>query len=782
MSTRGNDLNIYSQLYLALVWNRLDIAEEKIFSSRAFEMKQEPITELMLKALLMDRKNFVEALVVNGFSMQKFLTVSMLRELYDGAAKDWSHLLDQIERFVNISSSQIYLRTIHKYILFVWKKHKCEAYEMDVPPSKRIKDDVLKNSKKTFDQPFFELFIWAVLCKKPELLDYFWERSGNPVLAALFASSVYYKLVKNFKLEYDNEILNQFTETWLKRANDILEVGFSKDKLKTVSLVERKHKRFDGRSIIKLAFSGGQRGFINNPTCQEAVRSSWQRGIVQMNPVLSILAIFFPVLVLTPAFVFLPLGDDGGNLNICQKMFVFYKAPIIKFYGDCISYTIFVILHTYIALFNFSREFQYPEIVLYLWFLIMILDEIRQLFSQPSKKLCTKIFDHLDNVWNSMDAIIFLFATLSFVLKLFPPTFSLARVVFATNNFVLYIRFLRVFHIRWDIGPKVVIMYRMVPELVSFMMLLIIFILAYGTASQALLNPSASFKVENLYEYMEKIVLLPYWQMYGELSLHELVPHYNQTEHCQAEDLCEDVDLYSKVIPFFLGIYLLIGNVMLLNLLIAIFTSVYDQVSAQSKEVWRWEMFRLATEYDGKPGLAAPFVIIEDVWVLLKSLWKKTCRRHKEDLESLMAADLEMLDLFEKDCLHDYVARTRESSVSNNDLRLSRVEESVGKMLKLLEDVPDTSDYFTQALDETDTAGAKVNHTLTSRVLTARVRSHSAKTEKSLNTLERRLEAIDEKTNDNLEKIERNLSKIKKKLEHDKDKSHKKHKSSKNEL
>ena len=87
------------------------------------------------------------------------------------------------------------------------------------------------------------------------------------------------------------------------------------------------------------------------------------------------------------------------------------------------------------------------------------------------------------------------------------------------------------------------------------------------------------FKLENLYEYIQKIIWLPYWQMYGELSLHELVPNYNQTEHCQADQLCEDVDLYSKVIPFFLGIYLLIGNVMLLNLLITIFTSVYENYS-----------------------------------------------------------------------------------------------------------------------------------------------------------------------------------------------------------
>ena len=63
---------------------------------------------------------------------------------------------------------------------------------------------------------------------------------------------------------------------------------------------------------------------------------------------------------------------------------------------------------------------------------------------------------------------------------------------------------------------------------------------------------------------------------------------------------------------------------MLLNLLIAIFTSVFDKVNENSKEVWKWEMYRLATEYDRKPGLAPPLVIIEDIWKLLKNIWKLT--------------------------------------------------------------------------------------------------------------------------------------------------------------
>ena len=45
------------------------------------------------------------------------------------------------------------------------------------------------------------------------------------------------------------------------------------------------------------------------------------------------------------------------------------------------------------------------------------------------------------------------------------------------------------------LGPKLIIFHRMIPELMIFMMLLIIFILGYGTASQALIHPSRTFQV-----------------------------------------------------------------------------------------------------------------------------------------------------------------------------------------------------------------------------------------------------------------------------------------------
>ena len=59
------------------------------------------------------------------------------------------------------------------------------------------------------------------------------------------------------------------------------------------------------------------------------------------------------------------LGDDGGRLNPFQKIFVFYRAPFVKYVGTCISYLIFLLLYSYVILFGFRYEYQIPELVVY---------------------------------------------------------------------------------------------------------------------------------------------------------------------------------------------------------------------------------------------------------------------------------------------------------------------------------------------------------------------------------------------------------------------------------
>jgi hypothetical protein len=58
-----------------------------------------------------------------------------------------------------------------------------------------------------------------------------------------------------------------------------------------------------------------------------------------------------------------------------------------------------------------------------------------------------------------------------------------------------------------------------IPEIVTFVALLAVYIIAYGVANQAIIDPYRELKLENAAGLLYKILVLPYWQMYGELQL-----------------------------------------------------------------------------------------------------------------------------------------------------------------------------------------------------------------------------------------------------------------------
>ena len=483
------------------------------------------------------------------------------------------------------------------------------------------------------------------------------------------SASIYSTLLKLYSAQLIKiSKIKDMKANFVAKANAIAEIAFEEDRVKGVSLIYTRYPRFGERSLINLAYIGHLRGFIANPVCQEYVAQAWRRGMSKMNPWLSTITMFFPLLIFTSNFQFLKLGDDGGNLSPWQKLFVFYRTPMVKYIGHCVSYAVFLLLYTYVAMFDFEWRYQNTELVLYMWFLILILDEFRELIIQPSSSFSRKLRDHMTSVWNKFDIFLYVTASMSLLLKNFAASFYISRILFATNSAALYLRLFRVYHANWSLGPKLVVFHKMLPEIVIFMFLLFIFILGYGTASQSLINSNIEFSTESIPRILNGIIYLPYWQMYGELNLDQIEVE-NRTI-CYEEEFCEHMEYYNHVTPVFLAIYLIAANVMLLNLLIAIFTSVFEEVQENAKDVWKWEMYRLVEEYDQKPGLAPPLVILEDLWKMLKGIWKVTCRRTKEDLEGYMQNTLETLEMFEKDCLFKHIKDIGEQEESKLDTKV----------------------------------------------------------------------------------------------------------------
>ena len=56
-------------------------------------------------------------------------------------------------------------------------------------------------SSRTFEEPYVELFLWAVICNKPGLITFFWKRCAQPILMAVIAALIYAKLLQYYRSE-----------------------------------------------------------------------------------------------------------------------------------------------------------------------------------------------------------------------------------------------------------------------------------------------------------------------------------------------------------------------------------------------------------------------------------------------------------------------------------------------------------------------------------------------------------------------------------------------------
>jgi len=74
-----------------------------------------------------------------------------------------------------------------------------------------------------------------------------------------------------------------------------------------------------------------------------------------------------------------------------------------------------------------------------------------------------------------------------------------------------------------------------IPEIITFAVLLMIFIMAYGVASQAIISPYREISWAEMGELVANIIFLPYWQMYGELSLDRLQLKLEETPECSGD-------------------------------------------------------------------------------------------------------------------------------------------------------------------------------------------------------------------------------------------------------
>lgn len=77
------------------------------------------------------------------------------------------------------------------------------------------------------------------------------------------------------------------------------------------------------------------------------------------------------------------------------------------------------------------------------------------------------------------------------------------------------------------------------------------------------------------------------------------------------------------IIPLIWAVYMMVANILIVNVLIAVFNGVYAEVDAMSLEVWLFQRFNFVMEVEGKHLLPPPLMIISHLYEILIWLYRK---------------------------------------------------------------------------------------------------------------------------------------------------------------
>ena len=137
------------------------------------------------------------------------------------------------------------------------------------------------------------------------------------------------------------------------------------------------------------------------------------------------------------------------------------------------------------------------------------------------------------------------------------------------------------------LGPKVNMLGKMLrKDILIFLQLQTLVLVGYGVCSIIISSPFVDIRVTSLWDVMYR----PMFQIYGETFLDDIAE----------EGRCVGVDLhscagYAKLSAALLWLYLLVTNILLVNLLIAMMSATYEEVEEESAEVW-------SLQYVGNPS------------------------------------------------------------------------------------------------------------------------------------------------------------------------------------
>ncbi|CAF0967570.1 unnamed protein product, partial [Didymodactylos carnosus] len=440
-----------------------------------------------------------------------------------------------------------------------------------------------------------DLFLWAIFLNRLELAKYLCSKTWNQSVAPLFGAKIYRLAVKSTLDPDKQEKYENYAMQFDTYANALIDTCFDNDENFAVDILKRPAQALFNVDVLKLALDADCRSFLASRTVQKYLDNKWYGNINYKRPWINF-KIFFVVFLILFSFVLLV---DYFPLNIYNE-----KRSGIK-----------------------SLQIPITEMFLHICIWSLILEEIRQFV------LTDNYSDYFEELWNIFDLTAFALYLIGFITRFIvnETLFAISKIFLCLDLIVWFVRTLHLFAAYEKLGPKLIMIYNTMKDLLFFVCFILIFLFAFSITSWSLITTTV--QVNWIYTDDGKLfnatVLnagsgLWTWRYLRDVTNHGIWKVFGQVDPFDGNDPYNDVAWVLAII------FVTVSNVLLLNVLVALFNVTIQKVQGKSHSLWRYQRFLIVNEYSKKTPLPPPFNTFYYVFTIIRWLFRQIhlCRRH----------------------------------------------------------------------------------------------------------------------------------------------------------
>uniref|UniRef100_A0A3Q1BXG1 Transient receptor potential cation channel, subfamily M, member 3 n=1 Tax=Amphiprion ocellaris TaxID=80972 RepID=A0A3Q1BXG1_AMPOC len=617
-----------------------------------------------------------------------------------------------------------------------------------------------------FPFPFHELMVWAVLMKRQKMALFFWQHGEEAMAKALVAcklcKAMAHEASENDMVDDISQELNHNSRWFGQLAVELLDQSYKQDEQMAMKLLTYELKNWSNATCLQLAVAAKHRDFIAH-TCSQMLLTDMWMGRLRMRKnsgLKVILGLLLPPSILSLEFKnkdemsYMPQDQEAylqekeeeepekpvkekeeedmeftamlGKVTtetsrkkdveevqnrhrlipMGRKIYEFYNAPIVKFWFHTMAYVGYLMLFNYIVLVKMDLWPSPQEWIVIAYIFTNGIEKMREILMSEPGKLLQKVKVWLQEYWNITDLMAILIFSVGMVLRLQePPLMSYGRVIYCVNIIYWYIRLLDIFGVNKYLGPYVMMIGKMMIDMMYFVIIMLVVLMSFGVARQAILNPNE----DPSWMLARNIFFMPYWMIYGEVFADQIDPPCGQNITLDdgvvvAQPPCKTG---AWIVPAIMACYLLVANILLVNLLIAVFNNTFFEVKSISNQVWKFQRYQLIMTFHERPVLPPPLIIFSHITMVLKHLCCRW-RKHDDDerdygLKLFITEDeLKKVHDFEEQCIEEYFREKDDRFHSSNDERIRVTSERVENMAMRLEEVNEREHFMKASLQTVD--------------------------------------------------------------------------------